>query len=79
MTRLFFESSLGVFFFMFLNYVTCFVGDSYFFTDFFKDFAVKIIAPVHFVSFSHAVELDAMCNFMFKHNREQAKRRQGFC
>ena len=37
-----------------------------FFATFLKDFAVKVISAIYFVSFAHAIELQNMRQFMQK-------------
>jgi hypothetical protein len=56
----------------------CFMGDSHFTANLFEDFAVEIVSSIHEERPTHAVKLNAMCNFMFKHKAEKAKGCQGF-
>lgn len=50
----------------------------HFAANLFENFAVEIVTPIHLVSFTHSVKLDAMCNFVFKHKAEKGEGCQGF-
>lgn len=52
--------------------------NAHFAANLFEDFTVEIVSSIHAERPAHAVKLNAVCNFVFKHKAEKAKGCQGF-